>query len=150
MRIVRAVVVLVAGFIVLALALDAAIGSFQPVLEPGPAEGVLRTFDEDGAPHETRLVVIDDDGTLWIQSGHHFRDWYHRLVRDPDVELVRAGERSLYRAVPVDTPEAEDRIRHLLEERVGTLRFYTIRALLLFADIKPVRLDPRQNAAPTS
>lgn len=131
------------GFLVLALAIDAFIGLRQPALEQGSAEGVLRTFDEDGTAHENRMVVIDDGGTLWVQSGHHFRGWYHRLRRNPEVELIRGGTVRPYRAVPVDTPEAEARIRGLLKARTGAARFYLIRTLLLFADIKPVRLDPR-------
>jgi hypothetical protein len=132
-----------AAFVVLALGLDASVGIFQPVLESGATEGVLRTFDEEGRPHETRLVVVDDGGTLWIQSGHHFRGWYHRLLRNPQVELVRNGAVKTYHAVPLDTPETEGRVKHLLKERNGALRFYLIRTLLLFADVKPVRLDPR-------
>ena len=142
-RIVRTVVLSLSGFVVLALGIDAIVGLRQPVLQPGPAEGVLRTFDEEGNVHETRLAVVDDGGTLWLQSAHHFRGWYHRLLRNPEVELVRNGEVRAYRATPVDTPEAEARIKSLLRERVGPLRFYTIRTLLLFADVKPVRLDPR-------
>ena len=57
--------------------------------------------------------------------------------------MSRGGETRAYRAVPVETPEAKARVRELLEERAGTARFYVIRALLLFAEIRPVRLDPR-------
>jgi hypothetical protein len=92
--------------------------------------------------HETRLAVIDDGGALWIQSAHHFRGWYDRLLLNPQVELVRNGEVRAYDAVPIDTPETEARVGDLLKQR-GAFRFYLIRALLLFADIKPVRLDPR-------
>jgi hypothetical protein len=89
------------------------------------------------------MVVLDDGGALWVQSGHHFRGWYHRLRRNPEVELIRGGEVRLYRAVPVDTPEAQARVVELLKARAGAARFYLIRSLLLFADVKPVRLDPR-------
>ncbi len=142
---VRTFVLLFGGFVFLALGLDAIVGISQPVLEPGAAEGILRTFDEEGSVQETRLVVVDDhdDGTLWIQSGHHFRGWYHRLVRNPEVELVRNEETRAYWAVPLDTPETESRVKGLLKQRVGVFRFYLVRTLLLFADVKPVRLDPR-------
>jgi hypothetical protein len=29
---------------------------------------VLRTFDADGAPHETRVMVIDIADTLWVRG----------------------------------------------------------------------------------
>ena len=143
MRIVRTLVILLVAFVLLALGIDAIIGIRQPVLQPGAAEGVLRVFDENGNVYEKRLLVIDDGGTPWIQSGHHFRGWYHRLLRNPEVELVRNGEVRAYRAVPLDTPETEGRMKSLIRERNGAFRFYLIRTLLLFADMKPVRLDPR-------
>jgi hypothetical protein len=143
MRLVRRLALVIAGTVVLALLLDGLIGMFQPVVASEESEGVLRTIDENGSVYENRLAVIDDDGTLWLQSGHHFRGWYHRLVRNPDVELLYHGEVRRFRAVPVDTPETEGRIEDLLKQRVGAFRFYVIRTLLLFADMKPVRLDPR-------
>ena len=134
---------LVGAYVALALLLDAFVGFSQPVLDPGSAEGVLHTFDERGRRYETRLAVHEDGDTLWIQSGHHFRGWYERLLDNPEVELVRDGEVRAYRAVPVDTPEAEARVVQLLKQRAGGVRFRLVRILLLFADIKPVRLDPR-------
>lgn len=141
-RLARNLALALAGFVGLALALDALVGVAQPAFE-APHEGVLRTFDADGTVHENRLVVIEDGDTLWLQSGHHFRGWYERLLKQPDVELVRDGEVRAYRAVAIDTPETEARIEQLMKRRVGAVGFHLIRTLLLFADIKPVRLDPR-------
>jgi hypothetical protein len=143
-RLVRALVLAVAAFVVLALGLDAMVAVFQPTVQSQETECVLRTFDENGKAHENRLALVEDGGTLWIQSGHHFRGWYHRLVRNPDVELVRNGEVRAYHAVPIDTPETEARMKTLMKQRSGALRFYLIRTLLLFPDMKPVRLDPRE------
>jgi len=142
-RIVRSVAVVLGAFVVLALGFDAFLGVTQLALEPGRAEGVLRTFDDEGKPHESRMIVIDDGETRWVQSGHHFRGWYHRLRRNPDVELLRDGELLRYRAVPLDTPEAKAHMKELLIARTGTFRYYAIRTVLLFAEVKPVRLDPR-------
>ena len=130
-------------YVALALAFDAFIGVTQLSLEPGRAEGVLRTFDDEGRVHESRMIVIDDGDTTWVQSGHHFRGWYHRLRRNPDVELIRGGEVLRYRAQPLDTPEARAHMKELLIERTGSFGYYAIRAVLLFAEVKPVRLDPR-------
>ncbi len=143
-KIARRIVLVIAGFAVLALLLDGAIALFQPALEPGDAEIVLHTFDEQGGRHETRMIIIEDGNTLWVQSGHHFRGWYHRLRRNPEVEVVRGGEQRAYRAVALETPEAKARMQQMLIERTGLVRFYLIRAFLLFADVKPVRLDPAE------
>lgn len=143
-RAVRAGALVVVGFVVLALVLDGMAGLGQPALEPGGAEGVLRTRDQEGVIHETRLAVfVDDGGALWVQSGHHFRGWYERLKHDSDVELVRNGVAKAYEAVALETPEAKDHMRSLIRRRTGVVGFYAIRTFLLFAEIKPVRLDPR-------
>ncbi len=140
MRLIRWLVILLGIYVILGLSLDGLIGYFQP---SGETTGVLRTFDERGQPHDTVLGVLEDQGTLWVESGHHFRGWYHRLTRNPDVELIRNGDTRPYRAVPVDTPDAERRIKELMKERAGARGYYLSRFLLLFAPIKPVRLDPR-------
>jgi len=85
MRPVRQLTLVIAGFVLLALLLDAFIGAFQPVVASEESEGVLRTIDENGEVYENRLAVIDDGVTLCLKSAHHFRGWYHRLVRNPEV-----------------------------------------------------------------
>lgn len=142
-KIAWAVTAVLGAYVVLALGFDAVIGVTQLTLEPGRAEGVLRTVDDEGKVYESRMIVIDDGDTTWVQSGHHFRGWYHRLRRNPDVELVRDGEVLRYRAVPLDTPKAKAHMKELLIKRTGTFGYYAIRTVLLFAEVRPVRLDPR-------
>ena len=139
------VVGLLAAFVVLALLFDAWVGASQPRLSPGAGEGVLHTFDAEGARHDTRLAVVDDaEENVWVQSGHYFRGWYYRALENPAVEFTRGGETRPYTAVAIDTPESEALIVELFKQRAGSpARFYIIRTILLFADIKPVRLDPR-------
>jgi hypothetical protein len=144
MKAIRIAAIVVGVYVALGLALDAAIGYFQP--QRGNT-AVLRTFDAQGEPHETVLTLLDDGGTLWVESGHWFRGWYRRLLRNPDVELVRGGEAKPYRAVPVDTPAALERVQELMGKGRGS-RYWVSRAMLLFAPIKPVRLDPRPATAP--
>lgn len=132
---------LIAGWIGLALALEVFTAAAQPVFQE--TEGVLVTFDADGRRHASRLAVVEDGTAIWVQSGHYFRGWYERLLANPEVELERGGETRRYLAVPIDTPESEAHVIELLKGRAGPLRYYVIRTLLLFADIKPVRLDPR-------
>lgn len=140
-RALRVITAAAVAFVALALSLEVVLGLFQPVLE-SDEEAILRTFDEDGTAHETRLVVIKDGDTLWLQSAHHWRGWYERVLVKPEVELLQNEVATPYLAVPLDTPETEARIEELLSQRAGAM-LYLIRALQLGADVKPVRLDPR-------
>ena len=128
------------GYIALGLGLDAALGYFQP--ESDGRTAVLRTFDAEGTPTDTVLGLLDDNGQLWVESGHWFRGWYHRLQENPEVELVRNGETTLYRAVPDDSPEAVDTVTRLMGKGSGA-SYWVGRTVLLWAPIKPVRLEPR-------
>ncbi len=143
MRIAKSTAMLVGAYVLLALAINGTAGVVQPELGAGSGEGVLRTFAEDGEVYERRLAVVDDAGVLWLVSVQHFRRWYHRAVANPNVELVRDGEVRRYRAVPVDTPATRARLTELLHARAGRAQFALMRAVWLFASIKPLRLDPR-------
>ncbi|MDE0063561.1 MAG: hypothetical protein OXP09_20330 [Gammaproteobacteria bacterium] len=57
----------VAGYVSLALALDAFIGVTQIALEPGEREGILRTINADGTMHETRMIVIDGGLNVYLR-----------------------------------------------------------------------------------
>ena len=142
-RVVKVGVLLFAAYVVIVLGVNGIAGIVQPELGAGAGEGVLRTFSSDGEVYERRLAVVDDAGVLWLVSVQHFRHWYDRAVANPEVELVRGGEVQLYRAVPVRSPEAREHLTELLEARAGTVRFAVMRAFWLFAEIKPLRLDPR-------
>ena len=139
MKLVRLVAILVVVYVGLGLLADAAIGWFQP---QGGNTAVLRTFDPGGESKDTVLGLLDDNGQLWVESGHWFRGWYRRVVANPDVELVRGGQAAPYRATPLDTPEAVDTVTRLMGKGSSS-RYWIARTLLLFAPIKPVKLDPR-------
>jgi hypothetical protein len=139
MKLVRLLVIVFGVYVVLGLTLDAAIGYFQP--QRGNT-AVLRTFDKDGQAKDTVLALLDDNGQLWVESGHWFRGWYQRVMANPDVELIRGGQAAPYRAVPVDTPDGLERVQTLMGKGKGA-RYWAARVMLLFAPIKPVRLDPR-------
>jgi len=130
---------ILAIYVVLGLSLDGAIGYFQPQMG---STAVLRSFAADATPRDTVLALHEDEGALWVESGHWFRGWYHRVVRNPEVELIRGDQVGAYRAVPVDTPEAVERMTRLMGKGKGA-GYWVGRAMLLFAPIKPVRLDPR-------
>jgi hypothetical protein len=101
---------------------------------------VLRTREADGAVHETRLWVVDDEGAAWLRSGSPESSWFLRLSAEPEVEMVRHGATLPMRAVPV--PQAQSRINELMLEKYGWADRY-IGMLFGRDDAVPVRLDPR-------
>ena len=139
MKIIRIVAIVFAVYVALGLIIDGAIGYFQP---QSGTTAVLRSFDASGQPKNTVLGLLDDDGQLWVESGHWFRGWYKRVLANPEVELVRDGESAPYRAVPVDSPAALETVTRLMGKGQGA-RYWIGRTMLLYAPIKPVRLDPR-------
>ena len=140
MKLVRVLAMLLALYVGLGLLADAAIGWFQP---QGGNTAVLRTFDAGGGPRDTVLGLLDDNGQLWVESGHWFRGWYRRRGREPG---RRARARRSGRALPRDAdstpPEAVDTVTRLMGKGTSS-RYWIARTLLLFAPIKPVKLDPR-------
>ncbi len=139
MRIVRIVAIALGVYVLLCLAFDSVIGYRQPQFDN---TAVLRSFDANGEAHDTVLGLLDDDGQLWVQSGHWFRGWYRRVLANGEVQLIRDGEPPVsYRAMPLDTPEAVETVTRLMGKGTSNA-YWVVRAMLLFAPIKPVRLDP--------
>ena len=100
--------------------------------------GVLHT-----ARGRTRLWPVEDEtGTTWIEAGNRERPFFRDLLADADVELERGGVVRPYRAVPVDTRAAHDRVRRLLTAKYG----FADRWIGLLFDTSQsvaIRLEPR-------
>ena len=139
MKFLKIIAIIGVVYVALALILDSAIGYFQP--EGGDRTAVLRTFDAAGEPYDRVLLLLNDDGQLWVESGHWFRGWYRRALANPNVELVRDGQAAPYVAVPVNTPETVDKVTRLMGKG-RDFRYWVGRTILMFAPIKPLRLDP--------
>jgi len=106
---------------------------------------VLRTRDASGVDHETRLWVVDHDGSPWLRAGNPNGGWFPRLSADSEVVMARGGEHSVYQAVP--TPEARDVINDLMHEKYSWADSY----ICLFfprASKIPVRLLPSAARTP--
>ena len=78
---------------------------------------VLRTVDASGGVHETRLWVVDHDGSQWLRAGNAGVGWYTRLAAHPEVEVTRGADSRAYRAVPA--PEARDAINDQMNQKYG-------------------------------
>ncbi len=144
MKALRVLAIILGAYVVLGLGIDAAIGRFQP--QSGNT-AVLRTFDAQGEAKDTVLGLLDDNGQLWVESGHWFRGWYQRALANPEVELVRGSDVGAYRAVPVNTPEAIDTVTRLMGKGSGAA-YWAGRVMLLWAPIKPLRLDALVTRSP--
>jgi hypothetical protein len=86
--------------------------------------------------------VDDETGTTWIEAGNPERPFLRDVAADPTVELVRHGVARRYRAVPVATPAAHDRVRALLRAKYG----FADRWINLLVDTSrsvAVRLEPQ-------
>jgi hypothetical protein len=99
---------------------------------------VLRTKDDAGAVHETKMWCVDHDGAPWVRVANAERHWYRRLVAHPDVDLVRKGETS----ARVARPDAARRLEldGAFAANYGLTDFW-YGALLRRGPI-PIRLDP--------
>ena len=137
MKFLKIIAIIGGIYIALALILDSAIGTFQP---QGDRTAVLRTFDEAGEPYDRVLLLLNDDGQLWVESGHWFRGWYHQALANPNVVLIQDGQETPYVAVPVNTPETVDMITRLMGKG-SDFGYWVGRTILMFAPIKPLRLD---------
>lgn len=75
-----------------------AVAGHFALIEIGREVATLRTQQEDGSWLETRLWVVDYEGSPWLHSAG--ANWEKRFENDPEVELVRDGEMRRYRAHP--------------------------------------------------
>ena len=72
---------------------------------------LLRTLDDHGHVEETRLWVVDFDGSPWLGAGGgETRRWYQRLLAFSRVEVVRAGQVQCFEAAPDFDPATRDAV----------------------------------------
>lgn len=77
---------------------------------------ILRTWDDAGGVHETRLWVLDWRGSTWHGSGAE-RRWFQRLSAHPRVELVRGGVARCHVAVVVEDRDTAREVRRRIEQK---------------------------------
>ena len=126
----------------LALGLFGLLAATTLVALEGEEVIVLRTFGPQGDVHESRLWVADDATGTWIEVADEHKEFYGRMLRNPDVEVVRGGEARRYRALPDPTREGHDRIRALLAQKYGIADWW-IGVLVDTSSSIAVRLVPQ-------
>lgn len=102
---------------------------------------VLTTYQE-GVVHHTHIWVVDDESTLWIRAGGTKRQWYRRLVAEPNVELERDELVRGYTAEADPDPRIVARVNRLMREKYG-LAGWIFSAIHTWSELMPIRLHPR-------
>ena len=78
---------------------------------------VLHTHDASGAAHDTRLWIVDHDGSAWLRAGGPESGWYKRVAADPAISVTRGATEVRYRATAV--PEQRAVINELMAAKYG-------------------------------
>ena len=115
--------------------------SIFPIAEIFTEVVILRTYDSEGSPHETRLTVIDRAGTPWVR-GRPYRGWFRRIEAIPRAELYRGeGWRPVQGFVSRDPADAAAFDQVMLETYGFGYRYVDFIARLSATEV-PVRLVP--------
>jgi hypothetical protein len=105
---------------------------------------VLRTLDAGGAAHDTKLWVVDVDGTPWVRVARPERSWLLRLRENPEVELIRAGVALRYFARPDASAPTRAAVDRAFREKYGWVDWWY--GLVLREEPMPVALRPLANS----
>jgi hypothetical protein len=103
---------------------------------------VLRTFDAEGAAHDTKMWIVDALGSPFVRVANPERGWYRRLLAEPRVELVRGGRTFSMTAQPEQAPSVREAVDSAFAAKYG--RVDTWYGLLLRRGPVPVRLVAAQ------
>lgn len=133
MKAMKIVGIVLVGYVGIVVAFESLIGSLQPA---GEGTLVIATTEEDGSTHDRVVSRLESGGQLYVATNHWPRAWYNRALKNPQVEITLAGERSGHVAVPV---KGEEHDRVDAENSLGL----AFRALTGFPPRYFLRLDPR-------
>ena len=100
---------------------------------------VVTTQDKTGVASETRLWIVEHEGSRWLRSGGGAASlWYQQLLANPQLELLRGTTRYYHRATPV--PDMQATVNGLMGEKYGWADIY-IGFLFGREDAIAIRLD---------
>jgi len=95
-----------------------------------------------GGKQETSLWVVEEGGQLWLRADYPASGWVERLRENPQVSLTRGEETRRYRAEPVESSDARERINASMAEKYGSsgsfVEFFGSHDKSI-----PIRLHPR-------
>jgi hypothetical protein len=107
------------------------------LVEAGQEVIVLRTQTAEGEWIETRLWIIDYQGSPWLHGGDS--RWVRNLQVNPTVEVIRGDQTARFRAHPIPGPHSE--IHELLRAKYGVAETW-VRMVAPDGDAgMPIRLE---------
>ena len=81
---------------------------------------VLRTFDGNRRPNETRTWIAEENGSYYVEAANPERPFLVNLRSQPEIEVVRGnGTVEHCRATVQPNPEGHRHIRSALRRRYG-------------------------------
>ncbi|MFK7913356.1 MAG: DUF2255 family protein [Pseudomonadales bacterium] len=101
---------------------------------------VLQVADDQGATHETRLWIVDHDGSPWLRAGFAESGWYQRLLLAELISIERNGTRRVYVATP--EPGAKAAIDQAMQDKYGWADSYIGKLFGGRDAAVPIRLRP--------
>jgi hypothetical protein len=102
---------------------------------------VLRTYEGDGTPRDTKMWVVDYQGAPYVRIGRPGRGWGERLKANPNVELTRAGATSARHAVVVSEPDTRRAVEAAFADKYGWVDWWF--GVVIRRNPDTVRLDAR-------
>jgi hypothetical protein len=128
----------------LVLALLVTVGVLTYVAGEMTEVAILRTYDKRGAPHDTKLWIVDYNGTPWVRVGKPQRLWYRRLLRHPNVELLRGAHTFNVTAHAHTDLETRATLNQRFREKYGFVDWWY--GVLIRRGAVPIQLEPRKSA----
>ncbi len=92
-------------------------GALYAASEYGGETVEIETFDKRGNSFATKLWVVDIHEEPWLRAGNPEAGWLLRMQQDPEIVLIRDGERAKFFA-EIDEYESE-RINYMMREKYG-------------------------------
>ena len=101
---------------------------------------VVTTLAADGSTHDTRLWVVDHDGSAWLRAGGDASGWYQQMLANPDIEMVRDDLPAAYTVQPDVTQRGP--VNTLMRDKYAWRDSY-ISFMFARDDAIPIRLVPQ-------
>ena len=102
-KIVTAVFLFYIGIVIV---FESLLGYFQP--QAGTAM-VITTFDNEINGNDRVVARLESNGMIYVAANHWPRAWYRQATDNPRMNVSYEGEKSEYRAIPVEGVE-HDRV----------------------------------------